>query len=121
MASAAITSPNQRLRMLLSFPAEAGHEVAHDLLEYGRVEPVADVLPLPLRGDEVGRLEHAEVMRHRRKGHRELLGDLARCPILLGQELEDLAARRVGQGTEQGVVHWHRHLYNCLNIVKLVD
>src|SRR6266480_4628552 len=104
-ATAAITRPNQRLRMLLSFPTKAGHEVAHDLLKDGRVQPVADELPFALGGDEVGRLEHAEMVRHRRERDRELLRDLARGEILGGQQLEDLATRRVGQSAKQRIIH----------------
>src|SRR6266513_5021937 len=104
-ATAAITRPNQRLRMLVSLPAEAGHEVAHDLLKDRRIEPVADELPLALGGDEVRRLQDAEVVRHRRERDRKLLGDLAGSPVPLGQQLEDLAPRRIGEGSEQRIVH----------------
>src|SRR6266566_6489994 len=102
-ATAAITRPNQRLRIVCS--PKAGHEVAHDLLKDGRVQPVADELPFALGGDEVGRLEHAEMVRHRRERDRELLRDLARGKILGGQQLEDLATRRVGQSAKQRIVH----------------
>src|SRR5687768_17537271 len=114
-ATTAITRPNQRLRMRfpLSVPAEAGHEVAQDFLKYGRVQPVADELPFALRGHQVRRLEHAEVMRHRRKGDGELLGDLPRGAILLGEELEDPAAGRIGEGTEQRVIH-RRDIYTIV-------
>src|SRR6266540_2399005 len=112
-ATAAITRPNQRLRMLLSFPTKAGHEVAHDLLKDGRVQPVADELPFALGGDEVGRLEHAEVVRHRRERDRELLRDLARGEILGGQQLEDLATSRVGQSAKQRILH-SRDIYTSI-------
>src|SRR6267142_767313 len=115
-ATAAITRPNQRLRMLFSFPAEAGHEVPHDFLKHGGIEPIPDELPFPLSGDEVRRLEHAEVVRHRCERDRELLGDFPGRPILLGQQLEDLAPRRVSEGSEQRVVHGPRHSYNYLNM-----
>src|SRR2546423_14350576 len=119
-ASAAITRPNQRLRMVLS-SAEAGHEVADDLLKHGRVQPIPDELAFTLGGNEVRTLQHAEVVRYRRERDRELLGDLAGGEIPLGQELEDLPSRRIGQGAEQCVVHWHRHLYHCLNNFKEGD
>src|SRR2546430_14806877 len=45
-AKAAITRPNQRLRMLFSFPAEAGHEVPHDFLKHGGIEPIPDELEI---------------------------------------------------------------------------
>src|SRR5882672_1866184 len=115
-ATAAITRPNQRLRMLFSFPAEAGHEVPHDFLKHGGIEPIPDELPFPLSGDEVRRLEHAEVVRHRCERDRELLGDFPGRPILLGQQLEDLAPRWVSEGSEQRVVHGPRHSYNYLNM-----
>src|SRR4051812_6793468 len=99
MAMAAITRPNQRLRISCPsvLPAtKAGHEVPHYLLEDRRVQPVADELPLALARHEVRRLEDAQVVRHRRERDRELLGDLAGGEILLGQELEDLPSRRIG-------------------------
>src|SRR6266566_109834 len=102
-ATAAITRPNQRLRIVCS--PKAGHEVAHDLLKDGRVQPVADELPFALGGDEVGRLEHAEMVRHRRERDRELLRDLARGEILGGEQLEDLATSRVGQSAKQRIIH----------------
>src|SRR6266849_1030673 len=102
-ATAATTRPNQRLRILVS--PEAGHEIPHDFLKDGGIEPIPDELAFSLRGDEIGFLEHAEVMRHRRERHRELLGDLTRGSILLGQQLEDLAPRRVGEGAEERVIH----------------
>src|SRR4051812_9878664 len=103
MAMAAITRPNQRLRICcpsLSPATKAGHEVPYHLLEDGRVQPVADELPLALRRHEVRRLEDAQVVRHRRERDRELLGDLAGGEILLSQELEDLPSGWVGQGAE---------------------
>src|SRR5438552_10424229 len=120
-ASAAITRPNQRLRIAFSpvfSRAEAGHEVAHDFLKHSRVEPVADELSLALRGDQICRFEHPEVVRDRRKRDRELFGDLARGAILFGQQLKDLAPGWIGEGAKQRVIHWGRHLYNYLNIVK---
>src|SRR6266508_2607668 len=102
-ASAAMTRPNQRLRIGCS--PETGHEVPDDFLKYGGIQPIPDELAFALRGDEVCRLEHAEVVRHRRERDGELLGDLARRAILLGQQLEDLAARRIRQRSKQGVIH----------------
>src|SRR2546430_6113338 len=64
-ATAAVTRPTQRLRMLFSFPAEAGHEVPHDFLKHGGIEPIPDELAFALGGDEVRRLQDAKVVRHR--------------------------------------------------------
>src|SRR5712664_36531 len=102
-ATAAITRPNQRLRIV--FSPESGHEIPHDFLKDGGIEPIPDELAFALRGDEIRRFEHAEVVRHRREGNRELLGDLARRSILLCEQLEDLAPRRVGEGSEERVIH----------------
>src|SRR5262245_64170256 len=55
-ASAAITRPNQRLRIFLS--PETGHEVPHDFLKDGGIQPIADELPLALGRDQVRCLEH---------------------------------------------------------------
>src|SRR5258705_12045063 len=104
-ATAATTSQNQRLRTLVSLPAEAGHEVPHDFLKDRGIQPIPDELALALGGDEVRRLEHAQVVRHGRERDRELLGDLPRRPILLGQQLEDLAPRGIAEGSEQRIVH----------------
>src|SRR5512145_1701053 len=98
-ASAAITRPNQRLRIFLS--PEASHEVPHDFLEHGGIQPIPDELSLALGRDQVRRLEHTQVVRDGGKRHRELLGDLARCAILFREELEDLAPSRIGQSAEQ--------------------
>src|SRR5213075_2070402 len=118
-ANAAITMPNQRLRIALS--PEASHEVAHDLLKHGRIQPVADELPLTLGGHEVRRLEHPQVVRDRGESHRELLRDLASRPVFLGQQLENATPRGVGQRPKQGVIHWARYLYNRLNMSSKVD
>src|SRR2546425_2891717 len=115
-ATAAITRPNQRLRIV--FSPESGHEIPHDFLKDGGIEPIPDELAFALGGDEVRRLEHAEVVRHRRERDRELLGDLAGSAILLGQQLEDLAPRWVCEGSEQRIVHVARYLYNYLNIAS---
>src|SRR2546422_988480 len=104
-AKAAITRPNQRLRMLVSPPRETGHEKPHDFLKPGRIEQITDELDFALRGDEIRSLYAADEVRHRLERNRELLGDLARRSILLGQQLEDLAPGRVGEGSEQRVIH----------------
>src|SRR3989442_14054785 len=97
-ATAAITRPNQRLRIV--FSPESGNEVPHDFMKDGGIEAMPDELAFALGGDEVRRPEHAEVVRHRRERHRELLGVLPGSAILRGQQLEDLAPRRVGEGSE---------------------
>ena len=46
-----------------------------------------------------------ELVRNRRERDRELLREVARRAVALGQELEDAAASGVGEGAEQGVMH----------------
>src|SRR5437867_8489575 len=123
-ASAATTRPNQRLRigcpppLSVSPRTKAGHEVAHDFLKHGRIQPVANELALALRRDQIRRFQDPQVMRHRRKSDEKLLGDFPGSAILLAQELEDLAPRRVGEGARERVIHGGRYLYKYLNIVK---
>ena len=61
--------------------------------------------PSRARHDQVGALEHAEVLHHGaavepRKGG----ADLARRPGRRAQEVEDLASRRVAEGAEHAVL-----------------
>src|SRR5438552_18602941 len=65
-ASAAITRPNQRLRM--RFSPKARHEIPHDFLKAGRMQPIPVEPPFALGGVPVARLEHAAVVRPRRTG-----------------------------------------------------
>src|SRR5580765_7554834 len=112
--------PNQRLRMVLSFYTEAGHEVAHDFLKDRCVEPVPNELPLPFSRHEVRRLQHTQVVRYGGKRHRELLGDLPGGPVLLSQQLEDPAPRGVSEGTKKGIVH-RKIFIQVSKYVKNVD
>src|SRR5213592_499682 len=93
-ASAATTRPNQRLRILVSLPAETGHEVPHDFLKDSGIQPVPDELALALGGDEVRRLEHPQVVRHGRERDGELLGELA--PVRSFSVSSSRILRRVG-------------------------
>ena len=75
------------------------------------------MLTFPLRGDQAGRPQDAEVMRHGRERYGEALRDLARRPVPLGEQFEDAAPGRIGEGAKQAIVH-ATYLDSCLNIVK---
>jgi hypothetical protein len=80
-------------------------ERPHQLLVNRRVETVHDALPLALGGDETGRAENAQVMGDGGKGHGQLFGDFAGRAVARGEQLEDSAPGRVGQGTEDAVIN----------------
>src|SRR2546422_11212599 len=69
-ANAAITRPNQRLRMLVSPPPETGHEKPHDFLKHGGIKPKPDELAFPLLGDGIPPLGTPEGGRHRPERNR---------------------------------------------------
>src|SRR3982751_2944809 len=79
-------------------------EMLDEVVEYGGVELVDDLLALPLRDDQPGVAELTEVARDRRPRRREMLGDVTGRlrPVL--QQAEDVPAGRVGECLER-VVH----------------
>lgn len=74
-----------------------------DFLENGGIQLVSDALPVTLGKDEVRIPEDAEVSRDRGPCGGELLGDLARGVRATAKQLQYLAARRVSEGSKDGV------------------
>jgi hypothetical protein len=76
----------------------------------------------PHGGHQVGRLKHAEVLRHALAGHVEMLAQLVeRAPIMVVQQVQELAPAGVGEGLEQqiGVIgalghEGHRQVTACM-------
>src|SRR5688572_3443601 len=87
--------------VLGSHPVE---EILDELLDDCGVDLVDDLLPLALRQDEAGFAKHSEVARHGRPARGEVFGDGAGGLRSFAEEPEDLAARRVAEGTER-IVH----------------
>src|SRR6266511_2225992 len=71
-----------------------------NVLEYGRVERVDELLSPPLAADQIGGLQHVEMVRERTLGHRETLGDPAGSLRPGLQEFQDLAPARVRKSLE---------------------
>src|SRR5688500_19683231 len=107
-ARASARSPGIIFRMTgLSFLAPGwGHldEMAHDVLEDGRIERVPDELPLPAGDHQLRLLEQLQVVRDRCPRHGELGGDLPGREVAVAEEGQDLAPGGIGEGTE-GLVH----------------
>ena len=60
--------------------------------------------PLPDGADEIGRLEHAEMLAHRLARHLEVFAELSqRLTVVLPQSVQQQAAARVGKRLEDPV------------------
>src|SRR5687767_15620467 len=79
-------------------------EVLDDVLENGGVQLVDDVLAVPFGQNQLRILEHAQVPGDGRPAGGEFPGDLTGRARPASKELENLAAGRIGEGTEN-VVH----------------
>src|SRR5579859_2294196 len=102
---ARIANPNPSQRLRIGASREGFRAVADEFLKDGRVEAIADVLALALGGHEPRALEHSEMVRHRREGDREFLGQLTRRAITTREALEDAATGRVGQRAKERIPH----------------
>jgi hypothetical protein len=80
--------------------AEQIHHQRRHVLEDGRVQRIDQLLAAPLAAHEPGVLEDVEVVGHRSLREIERPGQLTRRPRAALQELEHLAAARVGQRLE---------------------
>src|SRR3954469_25893391 len=76
---------------------------AEHLLQGPWTELVDPPAPLAALGDEVGLLEHFEVLRNGRKGDAERFGELAGGLLSFPQRGEDRASRGMGDGVEHVV------------------
>src|SRR5919109_901436 len=83
-----------------------------------RPHPIKPPRPFASLGEKSGSLEHGEVLRDRRPGDVEAGGNLARAQLPLGDELEDAAPMRLGDGTDGGL-HGAPILSRCLRKVQL--
>ena len=86
------------------------HDLLDDVVEDGGVELVDDLLSVTLGENEPGVAEHAEVPGDRGPRRRKVFGDFTRCARSVAQELEDVAARGVGECAEDGL-----HVENVLD------
>ena len=76
------------------------HGPSHEILHYGCVQAIPDLLPFAAAGEEFGVLQYRKVMRHGGLGHVELLGQISRGHFALAEEAENLPASWVGQRLE---------------------
>src|SRR5437588_386865 len=89
-----------------------------DLLQRARLEPGGPPLALPAPRDQPGSLEHLQVLRDRRHGHLERLGQLGDGGLSGREPREDGPPRGIREGRERSVqlVCRHHHstpwLYN---------
>src|SRR5258705_2545960 len=72
-------------------------EMFDDVLKYGGVELVHDVLPVSLGEDQTRVLENAQVARDCCPAGFELVGDLTRRPGPGAKQLQDFPAGGIGQ------------------------
>ena len=95
-------------------PVVAGDPALGDVVDGRRVE-VVQLLPAAADGrDEVGRLQHGEVLAHRLAGHVQPRAQLAqRLAVALVEAVEQDPAARVGQRLEH-VVSANRQPFGCL-------
>ena len=76
------------------------------LLQAVRTDDVAHLATVPLRGDKAGAVEDGEVLDHRRAAHGQRGGQGGRRAVpVLRQQVEDPAARRVGERGEDVLGH----------------
>lgn len=85
-------------------------QMVDEVLEHGGVELVDDLLAVALGENEPGVAEHAEVPGDRGPRRGKVFGDFTRCARSVAQELEDVAARGVGECAEDGL-----HVENVLD------
>src|SRR5829696_6315098 len=81
----------------------------HRLVERVGLQPARPPLSLPAAHDQSSVLEHLEVARDRRQGHRERLRQLVHGRLTLGEAGQDRAAGRIGESGEGDaeLVGWH--------------
>jgi hypothetical protein len=83
-----------------SRPTEEIPDAGHYVLDDGCIERVEDLLTVSSAADEIGFLEHGEVVRNRGLGQVKVRGELPRGHFSTRQKSEDFAARGVGKGLE---------------------
>jgi hypothetical protein len=83
----------------------------NQVLKYGRIQLVHDLLAVALGENEPSIAQRAEVTGDGSPGGREVLGDLAGALGPIAEEAEDLAAGGIREGTE-GV---HARIYYILS------
>src|SRR5262249_8330403 len=85
---------------------EQSPDEGQQVLHYGGVEEIINLLSLSPRGDQVRLLEHGEMMRHRWFRHVEVLRQFARRLLAAAQEAQHLSTSRVRQRLKS-IVHVH--------------
>src|SRR6266508_474865 len=80
--------------------SEQVEDESGDVLEHGCVERVDELLSPSLAADQIGGLQHVEMVRERTLGHRETLGDPAGSLRAGLQEFQDPAPARVRKSLE---------------------
>ena len=71
-----------------------------EFIEPGGVERLDARLALGAGGDEARLAQHVQVLRNGGRAQVEFVHEIARGPLALGEELDDAAAGRVGDGGE---------------------
>ena len=79
-------------------------QVVAQLIEGLAARAVEPTRPLPALMQQIGVLEHAQVLRDGRPTDVEVRGDLSGAQLIVGDKLEDAAAAAVGDGG-QSCVH----------------
>src|SRR4029077_2328294 len=83
---------------------ELGNPALVDLLQRYWIEEVQLFTAAPYGGDQVRRLEQAEVLRHALPCHVQVFTQLVeRAAVVRMQQVQQLAPARIGQGLEQYV------------------
>ena len=73
-----------------------------DFFEWFRLQPVETALCVDRGFDETGLAQHAQVFRHRRLRHRQLIFDVPDRLFGRDEETQDRAAARLGNDVEDG-------------------
>ena len=85
-----------------------------NLMQRNRIQVVQLAPPAPDGADEVGRLEHRQMLAHRLPRHLEVLAQLAEClAVVLSKPIQQQPAARVRQRPEDPVHLIVRHPPLC--------
>src|ERR1017187_3644969 len=95
------------VRLFMRFAGrESVEKIGHNVLHRRRVQRIHDLLTAPISLDEIGLLEHGEVMGHGRRRRFEMACNVSGRLLAVAKQAKDGSPGRVRQGFE-GIIPGH--------------